>query len=459
MTLKMSRLSRGAATMFLVAATAGATVVAVPTASAEDASAAPTPGPAPTCKDAGTISILSAFDQMVAETKAGIPAQFGAMFDTNVNNYRAALISTNVAYIDVSRDASEINVVAEENADPYANFAVTRLDKIRNGDEDAVVAFRDLSLSEVVETLVLGIYTFTVPLDVVAAAMPAIAPIPGIGTVAGGTPLIGGYLTIGYLAKLPFKLGSQGIKLLARGLQDNLTARCWDGDDTPTDDERLSAGGADPVIPVQEVERVNARYMDLGDGEICVPASEETLGAALERVSTDMRSQIPEDKIGLFDSEIERLKVNARSSRITNNFIMKEPEDLNPVLAIIDNPMITFTWGAVQGALDGTGNESTAIADLTVGNGVDYAYVADSLVGLIISKVWDVATGSIGTPYPVGNLLTPGVPQVKIYGIVPDLAGVASYFSGSALEVYDHVLDTMCLAGAEGTVEAADAAE
>ncbi|WP_297007665.1 hypothetical protein, partial [uncultured Corynebacterium sp.] len=384
MTLKMSRLSRGAATMLLAAATAGTTVVVAPAAAAQEN---PAPAGETTCRDAGTISVRAAFDQIAAETRAGIPAQFGSMFDTNVSDLRASLVSTDVAYIDVSRDASEINEVAEENEDPYANFAVARLDKIRNGEADAVVAFRDLTLSEVVETLVLGMYTFTVPLDVVATAMPPIAPIPGLGAVAG-TPLIGGYFTIGYLAKLPFQYGSKGIKALATGLQADLTSRCWEGEDAPSDEERLSDGGARPVIPVQPQERSNAGYMTLDDADTCVPASAETLGAALDRVAEGMRGQVPADKQGAFDAEVARLQANARTARVTDNWIMQEPEDLNPILAMLDNPMITLVWGGVQGYFDGTANESTAIGDLTVGNGVDYAYVADSLVGMIISKIW-----------------------------------------------------------------------
>ncbi|AGP29693.1 hypothetical protein [Corynebacterium terpenotabidum] len=457
MTLKMSRLSRGAAALLLAATTAGTTVVVAPAATAE--SVAPlsteteeTTDSAPECKDANTISVLAAFDQMAAETKAGIPAQFGSMFDTNVNNLRASLISTDVAYIDVSRDASEINSVAEENEDPYANFAVARLDKIRNGQEDAVVAFQDLSLSEVVETLVLGMYTFTVPLDVVAQAMPSIMPIPGTEAVAG-TPLIGGYLTVGFLAKLPFQLGSKGIKALANALQDNLTSRCWEGEDAPSDEERLSSGGANPVIPVQDAERGNAAYMSLDDAETCVPASAETLGAALDRVDQDMRPQIPADKLDAYDAEVARLRANAQTARVANNFIMKDEEDLNPILVMIDNPLVTFTWGAIEGAFDGTSNQTTAVADLTVGNGVDYATVADALAGLIIGQIWDSATASTEQNYDVGSLFDLGGTQsAKGYSVLPNLTNVAFYFTGTALEVYDHVIDTMCLAGTEGTV-------
>jgi hypothetical protein len=443
MTLKMSRVSRGAATMILAAATAGSAFVVAPGATAQDA---PAPTDATTCKDAGTISVLAAFDQMAAETRAGIPSQFASMFDTNVNNLRASLVSTNVAYVDVSRDASEINEVAEDNADPYANFAVARLDKIRNGEADAVVAFQDLTLSEVVETLVLGMYTFTVPLDVVATSMPSIAPIPVIGDALGGTPLIGGYLTIGYLAKLPFQYGSKGIKSLATGLQDNLTSRCWEGEDAPDNEERLSDGGARPVVPVQPAERANAEYMTLDDAETCVPASAETLSAALDRVAEGMRGQIPADKLGAFDAEVARLQSNARTARVTNNWVMKDEEDLNPILNMIDNPMVTLLWGGVEGYIDGTANDSTAVGDLTVGNGVDYATVADSLVGLIISKIWDVATGDVVNTANPGSLFNLGArgPD-KNYTLIPNLANVASYFSGTALDVYDNVLDTMCL--------------
>lgn len=440
MTLKMSRVSRGAATMILAAATAGSALVVAPAAAAQDA---PAPTDETTCKDAGTISVLAAFDQMAAETKAGIPSQFASMFDTNVNNLRASLVNTSVAYVDVSRDASEINGVAEDNEDPYANFAVARLDKIRNGEADAVVAFQDLTLSEVVETLVLGMYTFTVPLDVVATSMPSIAPIPFLAPVAG-TPMIGGYLTIGYLAKLPFQYGSKGIKSLATGLQDNLTARCWEGEDAPDNEERLSDGGARPVVPVQPAERANAGYMTLDDAETCVPASAETLGAALDRVAEGMRGQIPAEQQGAFDAEVARLQGNARTARVTNNWVMKDEEDLNPILNMIDNPMVTLLWGGVEGYIDGTANNSTAVGDLTVGNGVDYAYVADSLVGLIISKIWDVASGDVVNTVDVGSLFG-GENNPKGYSLIPNLANVASYFSGTALDVYDNVLDTMCL--------------
>ncbi|MGO3036030.1 hypothetical protein [Corynebacterium variabile] len=436
MTLKMSRVSRGAATMILAAATAGSALVVAPAAAAQDS---PAPTDETTCKDAATISVLAAFDQMTAETKAGIPAQFASMFDTNVNNLRASLVSTNVAYVDVSRDASEINAEAEDNEDPYANFAVARLDKIRNGEADAVVAFQDLTLSEVVETLVLGMYTFTVPLDVVAAGMPSIGPTP-LTPIAQGVPLVGSmltsYTTIGFFAKLPFQYGSRGIKQLAVAWQNNLTARCWDGEAAPSDEERLSDGGARPVVPVQPQERANAEYMTLDDAETCVPASAETLGAALDRVAESMRGQVPADKQGAFDAEVARLQNNARTARITNNFIMKEPEDLNPVLAYIDDPMITFAWGAVQGAVDGTASGTTAVADLTVGNGVDYTYVADSLVGMIVSKIWGTVVPGVELPVGTGTME---------FSVVPNFPAVASYFSGQALDTYNNVLDTMCL--------------
>lgn len=72
--------------------------------------------------------------------------------------------------------------------------------------------------------------TSTVPLGVLATAMLSIAPIPFLTPVAG-TPLIGGYMTIGYLAKLPFQHGSKGIRSLATSLQANVTSRCQVTDD------------------------------------------------------------------------------------------------------------------------------------------------------------------------------------------------------------------------------------
>jgi hypothetical protein len=78
---------------------------------------------------------------------------------------------------------------------------------------------------------------------------------------------------------------------------------------------------------------------------------------------------------------------------------------------------------------------------------VDYATVADSLVGLIISKIWDVATGDVVNTANPGSLFNLGAPGPdKNYTLIPNLANVASYFSGTALDVYDNVIDTMCLA-------------
>lgn len=452
------RLSRTATTLMLASATAGTTVLVAPTAAADpDAPAPDTTAPdALVCQDANTISVLSAYDQIVAETRVGIPAQLQPLFTTNVDNLRSALQTSQVAYVDVSRDASELNDTAVENDDHYANFAVARLDKIRNGDADATVAFRDLSLSEVVETLVLGMYSFTVPLDIAARSMPSIGPIPGIGTAAGGTPLIGGYLTIGYLAKLPLQYGSQGIKQLADNLQGNLTAGCYTGDAAPADGDRLTHGGAAPVVPVQPAEQGNAAYLALGDTATCTTGDAETFGAALDRVAEGMRGQVPAGQEGAFDAEVARLKSNARTAQVTNNFIMKEPEDLNPVLAMVDNPMVTFAWGAVQGAFDGTAGQSTAVADLTVGNGIDYATVAEALTSLIAGEIWGTVTAPTNVSYPVGNLLG-GTPTVKAYSTVPDVTAAASYLTTESLDVYDHTLQSLCIAGTEGSRDAGDA--
>jgi hypothetical protein len=458
---KPGRLSRGAVTMLLAASTAGTAVLVAPAAAAaEPAAAAAEPdaadpaAPAPVCQDANTVSVLSAFDQIVAETRVGIPAQLQPLFTTNVDNLRAALQTSRVAYVDVSRDASEINDTAEENDDHYANFAVARLDKIRNGEADATVAFKDLSLSEVVETLVLGMYSFTIPLDVAARSMPSIAPIPGAEALAG-TPLIGGYLTIGYLAKLPLQYGSQGIRQLADNLQGNLTSGCYTGDAAPADGDRLTHGGAAPVIPVQPAEQGNADYLALGDPATCTTGDAETLGAALDRVAEGMRGQVPAGQEGAFDAEVARLKGNAQTARVTNNFIMKDPEDLNPIVAMIDNPMVTLGWGAVQGAFDGTAGQSTAVADLTVGNGIDYATVAEALTSLLAGNVWGSATESTNTTVDVGNLFNPdAVPAPKQYTVLPDVTAAASYLTTESLDVYDHTLQSLCIAGTEGAGDA-----
>ena len=396
-----------------------------------------------TCSDSDSIRFLDAFDQIVEDLRDEMPDNVTDGFNANADAMRASIISTDVAYVDVSRQATDINENAEDNADPFANFAVSRLDKIRNGDADATVAVQDLTLGEVTETIVLGLYTFTVPLELAATSMPAIGPVPGLESVAT-MPLIGSYATIGGLAKLPLQYGSQGIQALADAAQKQLADNCWTGEDAPSDEERLNEGAADAgntAAPVQPAERGNAAYMELGerpgtdDDSTCTPASGESVGQAIDRAAEGVRPQVPENQEDAFDAEVSRLQSNAATARVTDNFIPRDAEEIHPVLALVDNPLLNFAAGAITGP----SNQSTAVADLTIENSVDYAYIVESLTSLIIGEVWGSVVPS-----------TPNAVNGQSYTSVPNFPNAASYLTTSGLGVYENVLDTMCLEGTDG---------
>lgn len=435
------------ATLLLTAATAFTlSTAAIPAAAADPAENRANTGASDNdtnCTPSDTVSFLDAFDQIVETLEGQMPAPTRDGFNTNAKGMRAAIINTDVAYVDVSRKATAINETAEDNADPYANFAVSRLDKIRNGDADASVAVQDLTLGEVTETIVLGLYTFTVPLNVSAAAMPAIAPVPGLETVAT-LPFIGSYATIGGLAKLPLQYGAQGIKALAGVLQNQVASTCWSGEDAPSDEERLNQGAANPVVPVNPAERANADYLSLeGEpGQTCTPGSEETVSDAIDRAAAGVRPQVPAGQEGAFDAEVARLQANASNARITNNFIPRDAAEIHSVLAMVDNPLLTFSAGAITGPM----NESTAVGDLTVGNSVDYAVIVEALTSLIVGEIW----GSVvpATPNPVNG---------RSYTSVPNFPNAASFLTTTGLSVYDNVIDTMCLAGTGADGEDAEA--
>ncbi|HIW90129.1 MAG TPA: hypothetical protein H9870_00440 [Candidatus Corynebacterium avicola] len=439
------------ATLLLSAAAAFTlSTTAIPAAAAEPAEDRTNAGASesdPNCTPSDNVRFLDAFDQIVETLKDEVPAEARDGFNANADAMRGAILNTDVAYVDVSRQASDINETAEDNGDPYANYAVSRLDKIRNGDADASVAVQDLTLGEVTETIVLGLYTFTVPLSVSAAAMPAIGPIPGLENVAT-LPLIGSYATIGGLAKLPLQYGAQGIKALGKAMQSSVASNCWEGEEAASDEERLNQGGANPAVPVNPAERANADYLSLeGEpGETCTAGSEETINDAIDRAADGVRPQVPSGQEGAFDAEVARLQANASNARITNNFIPREAEDIHSLVAMVDNPLFTFAAGAVTGPMD----ESTAVGELNVGNSVDYAEIVEYLTSLIIGKVWGSLVPS--TPNPVNG---------ASYTSVPNFPNVASFLTSTGLDVYDNVIDTMCLegTGTDGDDEGAADAE
>ncbi|MGO3363688.1 MAG: hypothetical protein ACTIL2_14725 [Corynebacterium sp.] len=427
MTFKKTGTSRFTAMLLCTASAVTLSTHAIPAAGAQDDTA---PDGQTACTPSDTIAFIDAYDRIVDELAGDIPAELKGQFDTNADAMRGAIVNTDVAYVDVSRQASAINETAEENADPYANFAVSRLDKIRNGDASARVAVEDLTLGEVTETIVLGLYTFTVPLETVAQSVPAIGPVPGLEGVAT-LPLIGSYATIGGLAKLPLQYGAQGIRALADVAQNQLANTCWKGEDAPSDEERLS-GGANPVVPVQPAERGKAAAMELGEN--CTPASQENISQAIDRAADGVRPQVPAGQEGAFDAEVARLQANAANARITDNFIPRDAEEINPVLALVENPLLNFAAGAITGDM----TRSTAVADLTIGNSVDYAYIVEALTSLIIGEVWGATVPS--TPNPVNG---------RSYTSVPNFPNAASYLTTTGLGVYENVTDTMCLTGTE----------
>lgn len=121
-----------------------------------------------------------------------------------------------------------------------------------------------------------------------------------------------------------------------------------------------------------------------------------------------------------------------------------EAEEIHSLVAMVDNPLFTFAAGAVTGPMDG----STTVADLTVGNSVDYAVIVEYLTSLIIGEVWGSLVPS--TPNPVNG---------ASYTSVPNFPNVASYLTTTGLDVYDNVIDSMCLegTGTDGDDEDADA--
>ncbi len=351
------------------------------------------------------------FDDIVGAAatalRTAVPADQAEVFDQRVAEFRGTLAAVRVHRDGLPVHPDTVNERTEFLDDPIVTYLVNGLDAVRTGRIDHTVSVSRLTVNDAIETFILATRIVKIPAQLAASLVP----------------------TVGILLKPLVGAAFNGVKTLARGVQDHLAATCAAPNVYPklvleeTVTERVA-------LPAQITDLANS--LTRADGN-CTPVAELTMSAVVERTRAYLlaNSALPLDHLAL-NGAADSVQTFLRDNRIAQIALMRRTEELGPLVDAIDHGLLTFLTNFGFDLYEGRALDTVALADVRVEHVFDLATLSLDLTSVLLSVGnaalgWTGVASSVTTPLALAQTLafaptTYGTPIVK--GVMQSMCAV-----------------------------------
>ncbi|WP_280239503.1 hypothetical protein [Nocardia abscessus] len=321
------------------------------------------------------------FDDIVGAAatalRTAMPPDQITVFDQRVAEFRNTLAAVRVHRDGLPVHPETVNPRTEFLDDPIVTYLVNSLDAVHTGRIDQTVSVSRLTVNDAIETFILATRIVKIPAQLAASLVP----------------------TVGIVLKPLVGAAFNGVKTLAREVQDHIAATCA----APNRYPRLTLED-----PVTERVALPAPIIDLADTLMradggCTPVAELTMSALVERTRSYLETQ-PLDHIAV-DSTAEAVQTFLRDNRVAKIALMRRTEELGPLVDAIDHGVLTFLTNFGFDLYEGTALDTVALADVRVEHAFDLATLALDITSLLLS-VGNTALGWTGVASPVTTPLS-----------------------------------------------------
>lgn len=289
---------------------------------------------------------LAAYDQQVAEVRAGLAA---VRVHRDGLPMRPELVGTRPAEID----------------DPIVTYIVNGLDAVRTGRIDETMSVSELTVSDAIEVFILATGIVKIPAKFAAGMVP----------------------TVGFFLKPVVSGLFAGTKALARGVQNSIEAGCVAPNVYPP--LVLDEPVVEPVAVPQPIRDLAALVMT-ADGS-CTPVAELTLATVVERSRAYLDSGAVElDRVGMHQAA-DALQDFLAANRVAKVMLMRRSDDLGPLVEALDMGPVTFLANLGADLAEGTALDTVPLAEVQVENVYDLATLTLDITSLLFSAGTSIA--------------------------------------------------------------------
>lgn len=373
----------GALTLTALLSTVALIPAAAPAQAAEDSLAA-----TPVVDAAGCVGGAPTFDDIVTSAasalRTAVPATQQAAFDQQVRDFRQSVASVRVHRDGLPIDPAGPGGRLEFLDDPIVTYLVNGLDAVRTGRIHQTMSVSQLTVNDVIEVFILGARIVKIPAQLAASLVP----------------------TVGFVLKPIVGAIFNGVKSLARQLQDRVASTC----NAPNAYEKLTLELPTEQVAIAQPLLDLANQLALADGN-CTPLADLKTADLVERTRQFLTTTagLPVDPNAV-DGAAQGLQNFLRDNRVADIVTLRRTEELGPLVNAMDYGPVTFLANLGFDIYEGKVLNTVPLAEVEVENVFDLVTLSLDVTSLLITLGSTIAgfTGvaaTITTPISIANTL------------------------------------------------------
>ncbi|WP_328408013.1 hypothetical protein [Nocardia sp. NBC_00403] len=384
--------------------------VLVPTAQAAEAdSLAGTP-----IGDGAGLCVTGAptFDDVVTAAATAVrtmvPIDRLGDFDRTVTDFRATIAAVRVHRDGLPIDPATAGGRLEFLDDPIVTYLVNGLDAVRTGRLDTTISVSRLTVNDAIEMFVLATRIVKIPTQLAASLVPS----------------------VGFLLKPVVGAAFNGVKLLARKVQDFIAANCATPNAYPKlvlDESEIGTERVEVPAPIVDLANTLIR----ADGS-CTPLAELTTHTLVERTRNFLEhADLPLDRPAM-NAAADSVQNFLRETRVAEIALLRRTEELGPLVSAMDYGPLTFLTNLGFGIYEGKALDTVPLSEVRVEHAFDLATLALDVTSLLLTAGTTVlgftgVAASVTTPLSIVQTLafaptTYGAPVMK--GVMQSMCAV-----------------------------------
>ncbi|MEV6279485.1 hypothetical protein [Nocardia sp. NPDC051832] len=337
--------------------------------------------------EVGCIQGAPTFDNVVTSAATAIrsvvPVSQRTEYDRAVNDFRHDIATVRVDRGLLPVHPSTVNERTDLLDDPIVTYLVNGLDAVRAGRIGTTVSVTELTVNDAIEVFVLATGIVRIPAHFAAGAVPM----------------------VGFFLKPVVNALANGVKTVARTVQDHLANKCLPPETYPD----LDLG--EPVIetvPLPKALIDLANSVVRADG-MCTPIADLTIRSVVEKTRDFLHSsQLPLDRAAMH-AAAESTLAFLDDHYIAKVLLMRRTEELGMIVDSADFGPLTFLANLGFDIYESRALDTVRLADIEVENVFDLVTLTIDVASLLTSAGTTVAglatAGVAGFPLALAHAL------------------------------------------------------